>query len=78
MTEWAKIKTIQREVAEMPIGWLYQFAATHPQDVRKVSSSRNSPILLRSKGVLAAVEVGWGCEIGGADAPGDAAADADE
>lgn len=67
MIKWGKIKTIQREVAEMPVKWLYQFAAAHPWAIRKVSAATNSPLLFNSVEVLKAVAAGWNCEVGGVD-----------
>lgn len=62
MIAWGKIKTIQREVAEMPDNWLYRFAAAHPTAVRKVARANNSPLLFSSAAVLRAVDEGWGME----------------
>lgn len=65
MIVWGKMKTIQREVVEMPDKWLYDFAASHPEAIRRVRRAHNSPLLFSSAAVLRAVDEGWGMECGG-------------
>ena len=62
MIAWGKMKTLQREVAEMPDKWYYRFAIGHPDAIRKVAAARNSPMLFRSASVIEAVNDGWGME----------------
>lgn len=62
MVAWANKKTIQKEVATVPDGWLYTFAASHPDDVRKLGDSQQSAMLYRSQAILDAIEQGAGQE----------------
>lgn len=58
MIAWGREKDIQREVANVPNGWLDAFAVAHKADTRKLGTSQNSTLLFRSEAVLAAVEGG--------------------
>ena len=55
MIAWARLDTIQKEVAEVPRDWLYQFAAKHPESIRKFGASRNSTLLFNVEDVLKAI-----------------------
>ena len=52
---WAKLETIQREIAEAPRDWFYNFAAEHRESVRKFSKAKNGTLLFRVEDVLTAI-----------------------
>ncbi len=58
MIAWGREKDIQREVANVPNGWLDAFAVAHKADTRKFGASSNSTLLFRTDAVLAAIEAG--------------------
>lgn len=58
MIAWGRRDDIQREVANVPDGWLTMFGIRHPSDIRKLGTSRNSTLLFRTEAILAAVEAG--------------------
>lgn len=55
MISWARLDTIQKEVAEVPRDWLYQFAAKHPESIRKFGASRNSTLLFNVEDVMKSI-----------------------
>ena len=58
MMVWGRAKDIQREVAHVPDNWLIRFAATHPDDIRKLGEAQCSVLLFRVEAVLRAIETG--------------------
>jgi hypothetical protein len=58
MIVWGRAEDIQREVANVPINWLYRFAAARPKDIRKLGEAQGSTLLFRSAGILEAIENG--------------------
>jgi hypothetical protein len=58
MIVWGRAEDIQREVANVPMNWLYRFAAKRPRDTRKLGEAQGSTLLFRSAGILEAIENG--------------------
>lgn len=60
MIVWARMKKIQEMVADVSETWLDRFAAAeeNKNNVRKMGTYQNAPLLFRSSAVLAAVEAG--------------------
>jgi hypothetical protein len=58
MKVWATKKSIRSEVADVPEGWLDQFAVSQPDDIRKFGDARNSTLNYRVTAVLEAIEAG--------------------
>lgn len=58
MKIWASAAAVRAEIADVPENWLIRFAATRPDDTRKLGESSNSKLLYRSSAVLEAIESG--------------------
>lgn len=74
MIVWGRAKDIQREVANVPMNWLYRFAVGRPKDIRKLGEGQGSTLLFRASAVLESVESGefkraynYGREVSAAD-----------
>lgn len=56
MITWARLDTIQKEVAEVPRGWLYEFAMKHPDSIRKFGKGgKNGTLLFNVADVLKSI-----------------------
>ena len=58
MIVWGRADDIQREVANVPMNWLYRFAAKRPNDIRKMGEAQGSSLLYRTSAILEAIESG--------------------
>ncbi len=58
MIVWGRAEDIRREVANVPMNWLYRFAAARPNDIRKLGEAQASSLLFRVSAVLEAIESG--------------------
>lgn len=58
MIVWGRAKDIQREVANVPMNWLYRFAVKRPKDIRKLGEGQGSTLLFRASAVIEAIEIG--------------------
>ena len=74
MIVWGRAKDIQREVANVPMNWLYRFAVGRPKDIRKLGEGQGSTLLVRASADLESVESGefkraynYGREVSAAD-----------
>ena len=54
--QWATLKAFRAEIADVPVRWLYEFAANDPEDARRMGEKENCHILLRVDAVLSAIE----------------------
>lgn len=52
---WARKQKMQ-ELTGAPDNWLYDFAAEHPESVRKFTAARNGTLVFRVSDVLDAIQ----------------------
>ena len=53
---WARKQKVQ-ELTGVPDNWLYDFAAEHPESVRKFTAAKNGTLVFNVAAVLEAIQV---------------------